>query len=49
MIVSKGEYEGWHETSDILRDPELLREIRSGIRSVARTRKRYTLEDLFGK
>ena len=49
MIVSKDEYEGWHETSEILRDPEFLKEIRGGIRSLARTKKRYTLDQLFGK
>ena len=49
MIVSKDEYEGWHETSEILRDPEFLKEIRHGIRSLARTRKRHTLDQLFGK
>ena len=49
MIVSKDEYEGWHETSEILRDSEFLKEIRHGIRSLARTRKRHTLDQLFGK
>ena len=49
MIVSKNEYEGWHETSEILGDPEFVREIRDGIRSVARTRKRYTVNELLGK
>ena len=49
MIVSKDEYEGWHETSEIMRDPDFLREIRGGIRGVARTKRRYTLEELFGK
>ena len=49
MIVSKDEYEGWHETSEILRDSEFLREIRDGIRTLARTRKRHTLDQLFGK
>jgi antitoxin YefM len=49
MIVSKDEYEGWHETSEILRDAELLREIRLGIRGLARTRKRLTVDELLGK
>lgn len=49
MIVSRDEYEAWHETSEILRDSAFLREIRRGIRSVARTRKRYTVSDLFGQ
>ena len=49
MIVSATEYEGWHETSEILRDSDFLGEIRSGIRSLARTRKRYTVSELLGK
>ena len=49
IIVSKDEYEGWHETIQILRDPEFLSEIRDGIRKLARTRKRYTVDELFDK
>ena len=47
IIVSKDEYEGWHETMQILRDPEFFSEIRDGIRKLARTRKRYTVDELF--
>ena len=49
MIVSTNEYEGWHETSEILQDSEFLSEIRDGIRSLARTKKRYTVDELLGK
>ena len=49
MIVSKDEYEGWHETTQVLGDPELLAEIRAGIRELKRTKKRYTVDDLFSK
>ena len=49
MIVSKDEYEGWHETMEILRDSEFLAEIRDGIRGLGRTRKRYSLDELFRK
>jgi prevent-host-death family protein len=49
MIVSKDEYEGWHETSEILRDAELLSEICQGNRGLARTRKRFTVDELLGK
>ena len=48
MIVSKDEYDGWHETTQILRDPDFVSEIRDGIRKLARTRKRYTIDELFG-
>jgi prevent-host-death family protein len=47
MLVSTGEYESWRETLEILSDEELAREIREGIRSLARTRKRHTLDELF--
>ena len=46
MLVSAHEYDSWHETSQILRDAELVGEIRQGIRGVARTRKRYTVAEL---
>ena len=48
IIVSKEEYDGWHETVEILRDPRFLREIRDGIRRLSRTTKRQTLGELFG-
>lgn len=47
IIVSKEEYDGWHETVEILRDAQLLEEIRDGIRRVARTKKRHTVDELF--
>ena len=47
MIVSKDEYEGWHETMEILRDPEFVAEIHDGIRKLSKTRKRVTVDELF--
>ena len=47
IIVSKDEYEGWHETVEIMKDEKFMREIRRGIRSLKRTKKRYTLDELF--
>ena len=47
MIVSKEEYESWHETMEIMRDAKLMKEIRKGIQSLKRAKKRYTLEELF--
>ena len=49
IIVSKDEYDGWHETAEILRDPEFVREIRDGIRKLAKIRKRYTVDALFSE
>ena len=47
IIVSAEEYDSWHETLEILRDPQFVQEIREGVRSLARTRKRQTVTDLF--
>jgi antitoxin YefM len=47
IIVSKDEYEGWQETLEIMRDEKFMREIRKGIQSLKRTKKRYTLNELF--
>ena len=47
IIVSKDEYEGWRETVEIMKDEKFMREIRKGIRSLKRTKKRYSLDELF--
>lgn len=47
IIVSKDEYDSWHETVEILRDAQFLKEIRDGIRRLARTKKRHTIDELF--
>ena len=47
IIVSKDEYDGWQETVEILQDPQFLKEIRDGVRRLARTKKRYTIDELF--
>ncbi len=45
VLVSPDEYEGWRETIEIKRDPELMDEIRAGL-SALKQSKLYTLEDL---
>jgi antitoxin YefM len=47
IIVSKDEYEGWRETNAITRDPTFMKEIRAGIRALKRSKRRYTIEELF--
>lgn len=47
IIVSKDEYDGWRETVEILQDSQFLKEIRDGVRRLARTKKRYTIDELF--
>ena len=47
VIMSKKKYDGWLETIEIVRDPEFMGEIRDGIRALRRTKKRYTIDELF--
>jgi prevent-host-death family protein len=46
VLVSPDEYEGWKETQAIRSDPELVPEIRRGLRMLKRGGKIYTLEEL---
>ena len=46
IIVSKDDYESWQETVEIIRDAKFMKEIRKGIKSLKRTKKRYTLGEL---
>jgi hypothetical protein len=45
-LVSPDEYEGWKETQAIRSDPELMAEIRRGLRRLERRGRIYTLEEL---
>jgi PHD/YefM family antitoxin component YafN of YafNO toxin-antitoxin module len=47
IIVSMDEYEGWRETVEITKDKQFMKEIRAGIRSLRRAKKRYTVQELF--
>jgi len=47
IIVSPDEYEGWKETLAIRSDKALMKEIRRGIKALKRTKKTYTLDELF--
>jgi prevent-host-death family protein len=49
IIVSKDKYDGWQETLEIMKDPEFMKEIRAGIRTLKRTKKRYTIDELFAE
>lgn len=49
MIVSKDEYDTLRETIEILQNPELMKEIREGIRDLKRTGKLYTVDELFAE
>jgi len=47
VLVSPDEYEGWKETQAIRSDPELMAEIRRGLRALRRRGRIYTLKELF--
>jgi len=47
VLLSPAEFESWQETLAIRGDPALVREIRRGLRALRRTRKLYTLDELF--
>lgn len=47
VMISSDQFDGWKETLAIQSDPKLMEEIRRGIKNLSRTRKTYTLEELF--
>jgi antitoxin YefM len=47
VLLSPDEFESWQETLAIRTDPSLMREIRRGLKVLRRTRKLYTLDELF--
>lgn len=47
VLVSVEGFESWRETLEVLSTPELVHEIRAGLRALSRAR-RYTVRGLFG-
>lgn len=47
IIASEEEYQSWQETLEIMRNANFMREIRKGMQSLKRTKKHYTLNELF--
>lgn len=47
IIVSPDEYESWKETLAVRNDKALMKEIRRGLKALKRTKKTYTLDELF--
>ena len=47
VLVSPDEFDGWQETLAIRADPALMREIRRGLAALRRSRRLYTLNELF--
>jgi len=48
VLISPDEFESWKETVAIRSNAELMSEIRSGLRSLSRTRRLSTIKELFG-
>jgi prevent-host-death family protein len=48
ILISPDEFESWKETVAIRSNAELMSEIRSGLRSLRRTRRLSTIKELFG-
>ena len=48
VLISPDEFESWKETVAIRSNAELMSEIRSGLRSLRRTRRLSTIKELFG-
>ena len=47
VLVSPDEFEGWKETQDIMSDPDLMQEIKAGLKALRSKKARlYTLEEL---
>lgn len=42
-------YESWKETSEILSDQELVKEIKRGIQNLKKRKKRHSFEEIFGE
>jgi len=49
VLISPDEFDSWRETVTIRSDAELMKEIRRGLRSLARTRRLYSLEEVIGR
>jgi antitoxin YefM len=47
VMISSDQFDSWKETLAIQSDPAMMEEIRRGIRSLSRTKKTCTLDELF--
>jgi prevent-host-death family protein len=47
VMISPDQFNGWKETLAIQSDPALMDEIRRGIAQLRRSRRTYTLKELF--
>jgi prevent-host-death family protein len=49
VLISHEEFDGWHETQSITADAGFMEEIRAGLAGLQKTKKHYTLEELFDR
>lgn len=49
VLVPNSLYEGWKETKVIQGNPELMGEIKKGLKRLKKRGKRYTFEEVFGE
>ncbi len=50
VLISPDEFDGWRETISIRNDPDLIDEIKEGLRELKKRRAAlYTLEELLGE
>ena len=48
VLISADEFASWQETRQIRQNPELMREIKRGLRQLQKGQ-RFTFEDIFGE
>lgn len=48
VLISPEQFESQQETATILSDPELMKEIKKGLKQLKKTKRLYTLEELLG-
>lgn len=48
VLMSADEFASWQETREIRQNPELMREIKHGLRQLQKGQ-RFTFEDIFGE
>ena len=49
VLINAEEHESWKETQEILKDPEMLRQIQRSLAVIQKgNAKKYTIDELFG-
>lgn len=50
VLLNAEEYDSWKETEEIKADPELMKEIREGLKAIqsGKLKRHYSVDELFG-